>query len=142
MGVISVFAMAYFAFYKNEKTVAKWLGIIGNLFILFWIYLELDSSRSANYISGDTASLLLSVFYLFYGGILIWIGMIKKYAGFRMFGLGIIGFIILKTYLVDIWDFDEIIRILAFIILGGFILVVSFYYSKISQNLKDFLSKE
>jgi len=56
-----------------------------------------------------------------------------------MFGLGLIGFVILKTYLVDILDFEEITRILAFVILGIFILIISFYYSRISENLKEFL---
>ncbi|HIP33325.1 MAG TPA: hypothetical protein EYG89_01005 [Bacteroidia bacterium] len=56
-----------------------------------------------------------------------------------MFGLGLISFVILKTYLVDILDFEEITRILAFVILGIFILIISFYYSRISENLKEFL---
>ena len=145
IGVISIFSITYFAFYKKKETIAKWLGAIGNLFILFWIYLELNSwssgyeTVSGAGISDDTASLLLSVSYLLYGGILIWIGILKKYVGFRMFGLGLISFVILKTYLVDIWDFEEITRILAFVILGIFVLIISFYYSKISENLKGFL---
>ena len=145
IGAISIFIITYFAFYKNKEAVAKWLGVIGNLFILFWIHLELNSwssgysDFSGDGISDNTASLLLSVFYLLYGGILIWIGIFKKYSGFRMFGLGLIGFVILKTYLVDILDFEEITRILAFVILGIFILIISFYYSRISENLKEFL---
>ena len=139
IGVASIFTIAYFTFKKREKNIAKWLGVIANFIILFWIYLELRSNARAGYISGDLSSLLLSIFYLVYGGILIWIGVLKKYIGFRIFGLGLIAFVILKAYIVDIWDLSEIIRILAFVILGLFIILISFFYSKISENLKDFV---
>ncbi len=142
VAVVSIFGFAYLAFEKAEKEIAKWLGIIGNLFILFWIYLELNSSVNASYISSDNSSLFLSIFYLLYAGLLIWIGLVKKYIGFRIFGLLLIGFVILKTYFIDVWSFGEITRILAFIILGLFVLIVGYFYSKNLDKIKEFIQAE
>ena len=65
--------------------------------------------------------------------------MVKKYYGFRILGLIIIGFIILKTYSFDVWQSDMIVRILAFIFLGLFVIGLGLYYSKIKENIKDFI---
>ncbi len=141
LGIGTTFYLAFIAYKKGEREVARWLGVVGNLFTLLWIFLELNLAEKNNVFSENLASLLLNISYLIYGGILIFLGFFKKYRGFRIFGLLLLAFIILKTYIVDIWNLGELTRIVAFIFLGIFILLISFYYAKIKENLKEFLSE-
>jgi len=135
VGVVSLFAVAYFAFYKNEKNIAKWLGIVANGVILYWIGLEIFSWNIAD----DTASILFSLAYLIYAGILIWIGVVKKYSGFRILGLLLIAFVILKAYTYDIVEMNMFAKFIMFTLLGVAIIGVSFKYHQLKEKIKEFI---
>lgn len=139
IGICTVFVVGYFALKSNSKKLAKVLGVIGSLVTLSWIAMEVSSVEYAGYISSDTASLLLSLLYLIYAGVLMYVGVVKKWSGFRIFAIVIFSFVILKAYLLDIWILSEIWRISSFIILGLAILSVGYLYSKNKKRLKDFL---
>jgi uncharacterized membrane protein len=121
---------------NNQKRSAKVLGVIGNFIILYWTWIELKSNMRAGYISTDAFSVLLSVFYMIYAIILMWIGVVKEWVGFRIFAIILFIFVVGKAYLVDIWDLSELIRILAFIILGIVLLGTGYYYTKNSEKIK------
>jgi uncharacterized membrane protein len=84
----------------------------------------------AGYISSSTSSFIISVCYLLYGIILMYFGMKKDWKSFRILAMVIFGFIVLKSYLIDIWQISEIWRVMAFITLGFVILGVGYFYSK------------
>ncbi|HRP70621.1 MAG TPA: hypothetical protein PLY93_13915, partial [Turneriella sp.] len=47
------------------------------------------------------------------------------------------GLAVLKCYVVDIWLWDKSVRIIAGVILGGGLVVISFYYEKFREKFKD-----
>jgi len=57
---------------------------------------------------------------------------------FRQAGLAFMGLAILKFYLVDIWQWDKWARIVAGIILGGGLMIISFYYEKFRDKFREF----
>ena len=85
------------------------------------------------------ASILLSIIYMAYASVMMWAGIVKNWSGFRIFAIVLFGFVIVKAYFVDIWDLSEIIRILAFIILGLVLLGAGYYYTKNKEKIKNFL---
>jgi len=65
------------------------------------------------------------------------IGMRKHNKTFRISGLVLIGIILLKLFTYDIKDASEAGKIIAFIILGVVLLIISFMYQKIKALLID-----
>jgi uncharacterized membrane protein len=76
---------------------------------------------------------------LVYAGILITIGVVKKYSGFRILGLLLIGFVILKAYTFDIVDMNMFARFIMFTILGISVIGISFKYNQLREKIKDFI---
>lgn len=139
IGMLVVFSMAYVSVTSGWKTLAKVLGVVGNIIALLWISMELSSAASVGYISHDISSLVLSMLYMTYASVLMWIGIAKNYSGFRIFSIVLFAFVIAKAYLFDIWELGELLRIFAFIILGLVTLTVGYYYAKNSEKIKFFL---
>jgi uncharacterized membrane protein len=101
--------------------------------------METSSAIKTGYLSSGFGSLILSISYLMYASVLMYFGILKKWSGFRVFSIVIFGFVILKTYFIDIWSLSEVLRILAFIILGIVILIVGYFYTKNKEKIRGFL---
>jgi uncharacterized membrane protein len=56
-------------------------------------------------------------------------------------GFGLLGITILKLYLYDVWQMDNVSRIIAFIILGIILLLSSFMFQKFKNMLKNLVEK-
>lgn len=78
---------------------------------------------------------LLSFVYL-------WIGMKKQNKTLRIVALALIGITLFKLFVFDIRDASEAGKIIAFIILGVVLLIISFMYQKIKALLLDDVKKE
>ncbi len=71
----------------------------------------------------------ISILYAIYAVILISAGVLGRLALNRIAGLGLIGFVVLKLYLFDVWQLGRLYRTLAFVALGVLLLSTSFLYS-------------
>jgi uncharacterized membrane protein len=69
--------------------------------------------------------------------IFLFIGMKKSNKTFRIISLLLIAIILLKLFTYDIKDASEAGKIIAFIILGVVLLIISFMYQKIKALLLD-----
>lgn len=75
-----------------------------------------------------------SIFWVIWGGILFSVGISKQWPRFRYFGIGMFLFLIGKLYLIDVWEWDSMVRFLAFFCLAIALLGISFTYIR---NNKD-----
>jgi uncharacterized membrane protein len=80
-----------------------------------------------NLVSVETFS--ISVLYAIYAVLWIGLGVATRTAVNRITGLLLIGFVVLKLYLFDVWQLGRLYRILAFVALGVLLLATSFLYS-------------
>jgi uncharacterized membrane protein len=80
-----------------------------------------------NRVSVETFS--VSVLYAIYAVLRIGLGVATRTAADRVTGLLLIGFVVLKLYLFDVWQLGRLYRILAFVALGVLLLATSFLYS-------------
>lgn len=71
----------------------------------------------------------ISILYAMYAVALISIGVGSRSAINRIAGLGLIGFVVVKLYLFDVWQLSRLYRTLAFVALGLLLLSTSFLYS-------------
>lgn len=79
----------------------------------------------------------VSIVWTIWGAILVLLGITKSWKHFRYFGWGTFCFLIAKLYLVDIWTWATVSKIIALSMLGVVLLMVSFWYyrKKIKESL-------
>ncbi|AFM12894.1 DUF2339 domain-containing protein [Turneriella parva] len=85
----------------------------------------------------DARLLMVTLVFAAYALVLLFTGFKYRKVWFRQAGLFFMGLAIAKFYLVDIWQWDKSIRILAGIIMGGGLVLVSFYYEKFRSKFKE-----
>ena len=71
----------------------------------------------------------------------IFAGLKKNIPELNKIGFGLLGITILKLYLYDVWQMDNVSRIIAFIILGIILLLSSFMFQKFKNVLKNLVEK-
>jgi uncharacterized membrane protein len=69
--------------------------------------------------------------------ILMILGMRLKIKDFRIQSIGLLGIIILKLIVLDVWKMNEAGRIATFIFLGILLLIISFLYQKLKKIVLD-----
>ena len=97
------------------------------------------SSASANLISVETIS--VSILYALYAVALVSLGVATRTAVNRIAGLGLIGIVVLKLYLFDVWQLSRVYRTLAFVALGVLLLSTSFLYSRFRTLIEAWRSR-
>jgi uncharacterized membrane protein len=79
----------------------------------------------------------LTVVWTIYGGALLTIGLMRRRPLLRMMALALLGMTIAKVYLLDIWSLAKLYRIIALILLGVVLLLVSFLYQPLRRRLGE-----
>lgn len=87
--------------------------------------------------SKDARLLMITLVFSFYALVLLVIGFRRQKIWFRQAGLFFMGLAIAKFYFIDIWQWDKSVRIIAGIILGGSLVLISFYYEKFRGKFKE-----
>ena len=97
------------------------------------------STQNASYwkIQGATMAdatfaegLALSLLWAVYGGVLIAIGIGRRYAPIRYAAIVLIGLTVLKVFLVDLSGLEGIYRVLGLLAVGAVLLIISFLYQR------------
>ena len=115
-------------------------------FVLLWgLGLEVTgwAARTAapeNLRSVESAS--ISILIAGYAVALAAAGMATRTLVNRVFGLGLIGIVVAKLYLYDVWLLRLIYRVTAFAALGGLLLVMSFLYSRYRGSIESWLQRD
>lgn len=84
--------------------------------------------------------IILPIVWAILGFILIYSGFKKNEKNLPIMGFVLFGMIVLKLYLIDVWQMSNEFRIVSFIVLGILILITSFIYQrlkKLVENLFD-----
>jgi uncharacterized membrane protein len=74
--------------------------------------------------------------------IFLFTGLKKQLSDFVTFGFALIGLMVGKLYLLDVWRMEKISRIIAFIMLGIILLSSSFLYQKLKGIFQKMREKE
>ena len=68
--------------------------------------------------------------WIVWGGLLLVLGSQNQWPHFRYFGIGMLCVIIAKLYIIDVWNWEVMVRFVAFFALGLALLSISFLYAK------------
>lgn len=102
--------------------------VAGVRFLIFWFATGSPVTRSS--LLSETESVFLGV----YGVTLLAWAVFRKSTADRLIGLALLGIVIAKLYVLDVWLLTRIYRISAFVALGLLLLISSFIYSRWKQR--------
>jgi len=117
------------------KKILPSLVVIANFLTLIMFSLEILDFIQDKKLS----SLSVSIFWASYGGIALFIGVIKEFKFARIGGLIVLAIPIVKLFFYDIFSLDQIYRVSAFLILGAILIIGGFMYQRYSKLIKRFL---
>lgn len=138
----ALFAAAWW-FRTGWTALAPYLA--GHWALLWGLSLEALAWASRRAPAGDLRNLQsvsVSALFAFYGAVLVAGGVATGTAPNRFLGLGLLGFVILKLYLFDVWQFAMLYRVAAFGILAVLLLSTSYLYSRYGSSLGAWLRHE
>jgi len=81
-------------------------------------------------------SAVLSIVMAAYAVLLVAAGVMSRTAVNRILGLGLIGIVVAKLYVYDVWLLERIYRVAAFAALGVLLLVISYLYSRYRDSVE------
>ena len=120
------------AYWSRPHPAALIEYVAGHVIMLWGLTMEdlgwaARNSTAPNLVSIETVS--ISILFAVYAVILVSVGVATRMAINRIAGLGLIGFVVAKLYLFDVWQLGRVYRISAFVALGALLLATSFLYS-------------
>ncbi len=98
------------------------------------------NSPAESVLSLETVS--VSILFAIYALALVSLGVASRTAINRISGLALVGFVIVKLYLFDVWQLDRVYRIAAFVALGLLLISTSFLYSRFRPMIESLLRKD
>ena len=97
------------------------------------------SAPPADLVSVETTA--ISILMALYALMLVVLGVATRTVINRILGLGLMGAVVVKLYLNDIWQLSRIFRITAFLALGILLLLVSYLYSRFKPVIEQIVER-
>jgi uncharacterized membrane protein len=132
----SLWMASRFAGTQESQSVAYGAG---HLVMLWALGLEVAGWAGRTSDPQDVANVVstgISVLMAVYASALVVTGVVLRSALNRILGLGLFALVIVKLYLLDVWSLSRGFRIIAFLALGGLLLLVSYLYSRYKPALE------
>ena len=136
---------------KSETSNLKfsyWLTSITLVFAvsfeLYHLYILLNSNDiSIAYILKKHFRILyLPIIWAVLASVFIYKGLKRETSEYSKIGFVLIAIMILKLYTYDVWEMDNISRIIAFIILGIILLLSSFLFQRLKKIIKNLVENK
>ncbi len=142
---ISAAALWAAAYWVRDRPTAPVYYIAGHAIMLAALSMEVlgwaeRASAAANLEGVETVS--ISVLWAFYAVFLVGLGVRLRFVLDRLMGLILIGIVVLKLYIYDVWQLARVFRILAFVVLGLLLLATSYLYSRYRSTIEGWWKNE
>jgi uncharacterized membrane protein len=133
------------AYWAGAGTRALVMYVAGHVILLWALMLEVTGWAERTAAPQNLANLestAISVLMAVYALALIAAGVLSRTFINRVLGLGLVGLVVAKLYLYDVWLLVRIYRIAAFGLLGGLLLITSYVYSRYREKIEAWWSDE
>ncbi|MEY8759231.1 DUF2339 domain-containing protein [Chryseobacterium tongliaoense] len=113
-------------------------------FEFYHLYILGNANRimQADQLGKHFSILYLPIIWAVLASVLIYTGLKKDIPEFSKCGFVLIGIMILKLYAYDVWQMDNVSRIIAFIILGIILLLSSFLFQRLKNMIRNLVDKK
>ncbi len=118
--------------------------ILAFSFELFRLYVLMYAENTAEIhrLQNHFSILYLPIIWAVLACIFIYFGLKKEIPEFNKIGFSLLGIMILKLYTYDVWQMDNVSRIVAFIVLGIILLLSSFTFQRLKMIIKNLVEKK
>jgi len=106
-----------------------------------YIFTHPDRMAASFHLKKHFSILYLPVIWAILSSFFIYMGLKHSIPQLHKAGFSLIGIVILKLYAFDVWQMDNVSRIIAFIILGIILLLSSFTFQKLKNMIKNLVEK-
>lgn len=123
---------------EGAFTLAAYLA--GHFVMLWGLCLEVAAWAERGPAAGDirsAVSMSISVLVAAYAVLLVAGGVAQRSAVTRIAGIVLIGLVVAKLYLYDVWLLGQFYRMMAFAILGVLLLAMSYLYSRFRGSIES-----
>ena len=131
---------------RIEKLAAGLL--IAANFLTIWILsaeiisvVDSDLVNLNNEVGNYVKSLSLSLLWAVYASIILIFGIVFKLPKFRVSGLLLLAIPVIKLFLYDTFQLDQIYRVVAYFSLGAILLLGGLLYQRFNSHIKEYLLK-
>ena len=150
--IVSVYAGAYLAhrfrrlLQRWETKLPRYLLLAASILTLWLLSAEAISyfqpqARPGQGGLGNAQTLSLSVIWAAYGSVALTLGMLRGWTWVRLGGLGLLGIVILKVFLVDSFALEQGYRVAAYLSLGVLLLGGGLLYQRYGETIRSSLLK-
>ena len=141
--IIKLIPQSEFLKQKAGYLLVSLVCILSISFELYRIYIFSNNTTYQNIfqLQEHFSILYLPIIWAVLSCGLIFAGLKKNIPELNKIGFGLLGITILKLYLYDVSQMDNVSRIIAFIILGIILLLSSFMFQKFKKMLKNLVEK-
>jgi len=121
-------------------SLAAFTGIwaLSTEIIRYFNYQELTSAKSVSDIE-NAKQLALTVLWTMYAIGIVIIGIIRRTSRLRLIGLVVLLIPVLKLFIFDVFQLEQEYRVVAFIALGGLLLLTGLAYQWKRKEIREFL---
>jgi uncharacterized membrane protein len=133
------------AYWNRDHIFGKAGYVLGHLILIATLLAETYDwiFRTTSPANGTSAfTVASSVLLAFYALMLVAAGVSTRVAAHRLTGLVLLGIVVLKLYILDVWELGRLFRTVAFVGLGVLLLATSYLYSRFRPTLTRFLRDE
>jgi len=130
---------------KRFQAPAAAAYITGHLILLIAALAELNDWAAVWVLPARQASVTamgISILMALYAVMLVGIGVARASVLNRILGLGLMGMVIAKVYLFDVWEASHLFRTAAFVSLGVLLLLTSYLYSRFRDAIEGWWRNE
>jgi len=138
VSALSLWAAAWWARQETRFAVPDYLG--GHGVLLWGLGLEAVGWAERTAAPDNLRSVVstsISVLVAAYAVVLVAVGVYLRHAPTRVLGAALIGFVVAKLYLYDVWLLSQFYRMAAFAILGVLLLLMSYFYSRFRRSVES-----
>jgi len=128
------------AYWAREKGPALVTYVAGHFVLLCALCLEATGWAARNAVPENVTSVqstAISILLAAYAVALVAAGVVTRSALNRLLGVGLIGLVVLKLYLYDVWSLGLLYRMAAFAALGVLLLAMSYLYSRFRGTIEN-----
>jgi uncharacterized membrane protein len=133
-------------FIKNNLAywVTSLIIVVTFSFELFRTYLLINAINLEEIytLQNHFSILYLPIIWAVLACLFIYFGLKKEIPEFNKIGFSLLGIMVLKLYAYDVWQMDNVSRIIAFIILGIILLLSSFMFQRLKNMIRNLVDKK
>lgn len=107
-----------------------------------YILLNADNPDQIDTLQNHFNMLYLPIIWAVLACLFIYFGLKKSLPELNKIGFVLLGIMIFKLYAYDVWQMDNVSRIIAFIILGIILLLSSFMFQRLKNLIKNLVDKK